>query len=114
RSGPILFMIDYQIDSADVPKFLELMTDRRRIRIRDGARQWSILRDLEHPRLWVESYHVPTWEDYVRHNLRRTVADAENTDALRRLHRGEGEPYVHRMIERQTVPSRDDLPWREM
>ncbi len=114
RSGPILVMIDYQIDHADIPKFLELMAARRRIRIRDGARQWAILRDLEHPSLWVESYHVPTWDDYVRHNLRRTVADAENTEALRRLHRGEGAPLVHRMIERQTVPTRDDLPWREL
>lgn len=114
RSGPILVMIDYRIDQSDVDSFLELMTARRQIRIRDGARQWAILRDLEQPDLWVESYHVPTWEDYVRHNLRRTKADAENTLALRALHRGAEGPVVHRMIERQTVPRHDDLPWRDM
>jgi MFS family permease len=113
RSGPVMVMVDYQIAQEDIPAFLRLMSERRRIRIRDGARQWALLRDLERPEIWVESYHVPTWVDYVRHNLRRTKADAENLQSLRALHRGEGPPHVHRMIERQTVPQVDDMPLRE-
>jgi MFS family permease len=113
RSGPIMVMIDYHIAQEDIPRFLGLMSERRRIRMRDGARQWSLLRDLEHPELWVESYHVPTWIDYVRHNMRRTKADADNIDQLRALHRGEGNPMVHRMIERQTVPLNDTTPLRD-
>src|SRR5690554_6165230 len=57
RSGPIMVMIDYVIAQEDVPRFLELMAERRKIRIRDGARQWVLLRDLEHPEVWTESYH---------------------------------------------------------
>ncbi|MET3927953.1 MFS transporter [Devosia sp. 2618] len=113
HSGPIMVMIDYQIDQVDIPRFLALMADRRRIRIRDGARQWGLLRDLEKPGIWVETYHVPTWIDYVRHNLRRTKADADNTEQLRALHRGDGPPLVHRMIERQTVPLDDDTPLKD-
>lgn len=113
RSGPIMVMIDYIIAQEDIPRFLALMADRRHIRIRDGARQWALLRDLEHPETWTESYHVPTWIDYLRHNLRRTKADAENVELIRALHRGENPPVVRRMIERQTVPLRDDTPLRE-
>ena len=113
RSGPIMVMIDYVIAQEDIPRFLELMAERRKIRIRDGARQWGLLRDLEHPETWTESYHVPTWVDYLRHNLRRTKADAENIELIRALHRGEEMPKVRRMIERQTVPLRDDTPLRE-
>lgn len=113
RSGPIMVMIDYVIAQEDIPRFLELMAERRKIRIRDGARQWSLLRDLEHPETWTESYHVPTWVDYLRHNLRRTKADAENIELIRALHRGDEMPKVRRMIERQTVPLRDDTPLRE-
>ncbi len=113
RSGPIMVMIDYDIVQDDIPRFLALMADRRQIRIRDGARQWALLRDLERPEIWTESYHVPTWIDYLRHNLRRTKADAENIELIRALHRGEGMPVVRRMIERQTVPLRDDTPLRE-
>jgi MFS family permease len=113
RSGPIMIMVDYEIAQEDIPRFLALMGERRRIRIRDGARQWGLLRDLEKPHIWVESYHVPTWVDYVRHNLRRTKADADNIEQLRAMHRGQGMPIVHRMIERQTVPLDDTTPLRD-
>ncbi|MDS1139573.1 MFS transporter [Pusillimonas sp. SM2304] len=113
RSGPILVMVDYEIAQQDVNTFLNLMAQRRRIRLRDGARQWSLLRDLENPRIWSESYHVPTWVEYVRHHQRRTQADAEVFDQLLALHRGQRPPHVHRMIERQTVPIRDDMPLKQ-
>jgi predicted MFS family arabinose efflux permease len=104
RSGPIVSMVDYVIADEDMEEFLALMSRRRRVRIRDGARQWSLMRDLEHPEIWTESYHTATWADYVRHNQRRTQADAEIWDAIRVLHRGEEGPRVHRLIERQTIP----------
>jgi MFS family permease len=110
RSGPIMVMVDYEIAQQDVPAFLSVMADRRRIRIRDGARQWALLRDLENPDIWTETYHVPTWVEYIRHNQRRTQADAEVSDRLLALHRGQDRPRVHRMIERQTIDIHDDTP----
>jgi MFS family permease len=110
RSGPIMVMIDWEISPARTDEFLVLMADRRVIRRRDGARQWVLLRDLENPDIWVESYHVATWVEYLRHNQRRTQADSVNGDRLLALHRGPERPRVHRMIERGTVPLRDDLP----
>jgi MFS family permease len=112
QSGPIMVMVDYEIDEADVPRFLELMAIRRRIRIRDGAGHWALLRDLENPDLWSESYHVPTWVEYIRHNERRTEADIQNIEEIRKLHRGEGPLHVHRMIERHSVSVRDAIPRR--
>ena len=113
RSGPIMIMVDYEIAQKDLPAFLSAMVERRRIRIRDGARQWVLLRDLENPEMWTESYHVPTWVEYIRHNQRRTQADAEVTQRLTELHKGAERPRVHRMIERQTVPLDDDLPLKD-
>lgn len=110
RSGPILVMIDWEIPPANTDAFLALMADRRRIRLRDGVGQWALLRDLETPDIWVESYHVPTWVEYIRHNQRRTQADSQNWDRLMELHRGPEPPRIHRMIERETVPLHDDLP----
>jgi predicted MFS family arabinose efflux permease len=113
RSGPIMVMVDYVIAQEDIPAFLAAMVERRRIRIRDGARQWVLLRDLESPEMWTESYHVPTWVEYIRHNQRRTQADADVTRRLMELHKGAEPPRVHRMIERQTVPLDDDLPLKD-
>ncbi|WFU12031.1 MFS transporter (plasmid) [Rhizobium sp. CB3090] len=109
RSGPIVILVDYQIGDQDLPEFLKLMAQRRRIRIRDGARNWALMRDLENPGIWTETYHTPTWVEYIRHNQRRTQADAENMDRLRALHGGSDPPYVHRMIERQAIPPSDDV-----
>lgn len=104
HSGPIMIMIDYTIAEEDLPTFLSVMTHRRRIRLRDGARQWTLLRDLEKPEQWTECYHMPTWVEYLRHNHRRTQADVEIFKVLDSLNRSSGPPRVHRMIERQTVP----------
>ena len=110
RSGPIMIMVDYEIAQEDVQEFLATMTLRRRIRIRDGAQQWALLRDLENPDIWTETYHVPTWVEYIRHNQRRTQSDAEVTEKLLALHKGPTPLRVHRMIERQTVTPLDDMP----
>ena len=100
RSGPIVITIEYVIRPKDVPEFLAAMSDRRRVRRRDGARSWTLMRDLEDPRLWFESYKSPTWLDYVRTNQRTTRADAEISDRIRSFHSGSEPPRVHRMIER--------------
>jgi len=105
RSGPIAIMIEFIIREDDVPEFLALMTERGRIRRRDGARNWVIARDLEHPDVWLETYHTPTWLDYVRHNTRITQADAAITERIRELHAGEDRPRVRRWIERPTRAS---------
>ena len=40
-------------------EFLKVMAERSRIRRRDGARRWSLLRDLSDPQIWIERYHNP-------------------------------------------------------
>jgi hypothetical protein len=102
RSGPVVITIEYRIDEDDVLEFLAAMSDRKRIRRRDGARHWSLLRDLSEPGLWIERYDNPTWLDYVRQNQRMTEEDSLVWDRIRNLHRGPDRPRVRRMIERQT------------
>ncbi|MNI33135.1 enterobactin exporter EntS [compost metagenome] len=104
RSGPIIVSIAYRIREEDIDAFLALMDERRRIRRRDGARQWRLMRNLAEPDIWVEKYQTPTWLDYVRHNQRITHADAAVSEGIRALHQGPDRPVVHRMIERTTAP----------
>lgn len=114
RSGPIVVTIEYKVAESRILEFLTIMSERRRIRVRDGARHWTLLRDLGDPELWMERYHVATWLDYIRHNQRRTHADADNAA---RLHAMLIEPArVHRMIERQTgsLPFTRTMDAREM
>ena len=111
RSGPIVISIEYVIREENLHDFLDVMVERRRIRRRDGARHWTLKRDLENPEIWVESYHTPTWHEYIRHNLRMTHADAVVRDKLLAMHSGAEPPKVRRMIERPTdwAASQDQL-----
>ncbi|RUU14051.1 MFS transporter [Mesorhizobium sp. USDA-HM6] len=103
RSGPIAIMIECIIREEDVPEFLATMAERGRIRRRDGARNWTLARDLENPGIWIEHYHTPTWVEYIRHNRRATHADAVVGERIRALHSGENPPRVRRLIERPTT-----------
>lgn len=109
RSGPVKIMIEYVIQQKDAEAFIRLMAERRRIRKRDGARHWSLMRDMEHPDNWIESYHLPTWLEYVRYNQRMTHEDAIVGEQIRKLHAGKEPPRVHRMIERPTGQRAWDL-----
>jgi len=102
RSGPVVVTVEYIIRPEDVMEFLAAMAERRRIRRRDGALGWRLLRDLADPQLWIERYETPTWLDYIRLNNRLTHDDAIIPARLRALHRGSDGPRVRRMIERQT------------
>ncbi len=104
RTGPVVVTIGYVIRETDVTEFLGTMVEWRRVRRRDGARSWRLLRDLADPELWIERYETPTWLDYVRHNSRMTHHDATLSERVRALHRGADGPTVRRMIERQCAP----------
>jgi hypothetical protein len=100
RTGPVVITIEYVIRKEDEMRFLVAMSERRRIRRRDGALNWRLLRDLSDPELWIERYETPTWLDYLRLNSRMTRNDAVVPESLRALHRGPDAPRVRRMIER--------------
>lgn len=106
RTGPVVVTVQYNIREEDILEFLKAMAERRRIRRRDGARNWTLLRDLADPQIWIERFKTPTWLDYIRHNNRMTHDDAIVPERLRALHIGPGGPIIRRMIERQT----DALP----
>ncbi len=101
RSGPVVITIEYRIREPDVLAFLRAMVERRRTRLRDGARRWSLLRDLSDPEIWIERFHFPTWLDYQQHSHRRTRDDAATAERIRALHAGPDRPVVRRRIERE-------------
>src|SRR5512138_418362 len=113
RSGPIVITVEYLIREEDIPEFLRQMSERRRIRRRDGARNWRLMRDLSDPRLWIERYETPTWLDYIRHNSRMTQHDAIVPQRLRELHCGSEGPRVRRLIERESVAAPAEVEARD-
>lgn len=111
RTGPVIITIEYRIAERDIVAFLCVMAERKVIRRRNGARRWSLLRDLADPELWIERYHSPTWTEYLRHNGRFTEDDALINERVSALHMGSDRPLVRRLLERQTgFPPAASLP----
>ena len=98
QSGPVHISVEYEIADEAIREFVAAMAERQRIRRRDGAHHWTLMRDLENPRIWVETFEMPTWADYVRLHMRATQADAALVDRIRAFHAGAEPPRVRRMV----------------
>jgi hypothetical protein len=58
----------------------------RRSRLRTGATDWGLYKDGQNPRLFIELFTVPSWEEHLRqHEERQTGTDLEYHDAAAAL-----------------------------
>ena len=100
RSGPIVVDIDYCVDPEQAREFYKVMLKLQRARLRNGAFNWSLSRDIADPRAWIERFHCPTWGDYLRQRSRFTQADHALQRQADSFHTPDGGPRVHRRLER--------------
>ena len=100
QSGPVVVTVEYRVDPADAIAFQSAMMERRRILRRDGARDWSLLQDVERPDCWIERFRSPTWMAHIRQHHRTTIADREVDAQVRTFHRDSEPPRVRHLLER--------------
>lgn len=76
--GQVLVSITYWIDPQDEGDFLSCMGPVRRIRLRTGALDWTLLKDGEVERRFVEQFSVRSWDDHrIQHRVRLVASDQE-------------------------------------
>ncbi len=104
RSGPVIIEIDYEVEPERARAFYDVMRRMQRARLRRGAFNWTLSRDIADPARWTERYQCPTWADYLRQRSRYTQADRDlqaEADAFHSGARGGGGALrVRRMLER--------------
>jgi predicted MFS family arabinose efflux permease len=100
RSGPIIIEIDYEVAPEQARAFYDVMRRMQRARLRRGAFNWTLSRDIGDPARWTERYQCPTWADYLRQRSRYTQADRDLQTEADAFHSGAGEVRVRRMLER--------------
>jgi predicted MFS family arabinose efflux permease len=80
-SGLVLVRTTYTIAAAREQQFLRAMADLRRSRLRTGATDWGLYQDGQNPRLFIELFAVPSWEEHLRqHRERLTGTDLQYHD----------------------------------
>ena len=81
-AAPVVISIQYEVEPAQQPDFLDAMQDMRRSRLRSGAIRWELYRVGEDHRRFVEQFEVATWDEHRRqHDGRLTAEDKAIEDA---------------------------------
>lgn len=98
HDGPVMIIVEYEIDPSDAERFVAAMEQLGRVRRRDGAYRWELYAELERTGCYVETFVVESWSEHLRQHGRLTVADLELTRLTRSFHRGEQPPAVRHML----------------
>ena len=92
--GPVVVLIDYDVDPADQPAFREAARALTRLRLRDGALRAGVFTDISQPRRISELFYVATWGEHERQHHRFTRDDQAVEGEVRRFHQGPEPPRV--------------------
>jgi hypothetical protein len=77
----VLVQTTYTISPEREQPFLQAMIELRRSRLRTGATDWGLYQDGRNPRLFIEVFSVPSWEEHLRqHDERQTGTDLQYHD----------------------------------
>jgi hypothetical protein len=80
-TGPVLVRITYTIAADQEQQFRQAMARLRQSRLRTGALDWALYQDAKNPRLFIEQFSVPSWEEHLRqHQERQTATDLHYHD----------------------------------
>jgi MFS family permease len=85
-NGLVLVRTTYTIAAEREQQFLHAMANLRLSRRRTGATDWGLYQDGQNPRLFIELFGVPSWEEHLRqHRERQTGTDLQYHDAAAAL-----------------------------
>src|SRR6202166_5096660 len=90
--GPVVVHTVYTVEADKEEAFMRAMALVRLSRLRTGATQSGLFRDGETPRLFVELYAVPSWEEHLRqHSERLTRTDQQYEEEAQAYTAGPGD-----------------------
>ena len=99
--GPAVTLVEYRIDPNTAEEFLQTMKEMRRIRQRDGAIRWNLLRDTADPQRYIETFVTESWADHLRQHERVTAEDREVEQRAQAFNLGPQPPKITHLIAEQ-------------
>ena len=96
--GHVMTSVEYFIDPARTEEFRALMQQSRSSRLRHGALQWELLRDVSTPGRFVEQIVDASWTEHLRRFERVTASDAALRDRKLAFHIGERPVVITRTV----------------
>src|SRR6266566_902757 len=101
NEGPAITSIEYKIDPKTAEAFLQAMKEMKRIRLRDGAIRWNLLRDSADPERYLEIFVTESWGEHLRQHERITAEDRKVEQRVQAFHVGARPPRITHLIAEQ-------------
>jgi predicted MFS family arabinose efflux permease/quinol monooxygenase YgiN len=98
EEGPVVVTITYQIDPSRHAEFLAAMREVRRLRLRNGALRWDLLRDPNDAARFIEMFADESWLSHLRLHQRPTQADREAEARAWAFHTGDRPPEIRHYL----------------
>lgn len=92
--GPVMVVVEYQIDLEQAAEFREALEKLRIFRYQNGVVQWGFFVDIADPHIYKEVYFEESWGAHLRHHERVTSFETQVASKAYSFHRGEGMPKV--------------------
>ena len=102
-TGRIEVTIEYLIDPARSDDFRTVMHESRRSRLRQGALEWELLRDVNQPGRFLERIVDESWTEHLRRFDRVTASDVALRERKLAFHISDGPPLVTRCVVEELV-----------
>ena len=97
-AGRMVVTIEYLIEPTRADDFVRVMRMSRRSRLRQGALEWELLRDVNQPGRFVEQIVDESWTEHLRRFDRVTASDVALRERKLAFHIGDGPPVVTRCV----------------
>jgi len=98
NEGPAITSIEYEIDPKTGEEFLQAMKEMKRIRQRDGAIRWNLLRVSADPERYLEIFVTESWGEHLRQHERITAEDRKAEQRAQAFHVGARPPKITHFI----------------
>jgi len=96
--SPVMIMIEYNIESSDVGKFLSLMCHLGQARRQYGAYGWEVLQQSDKADIFIECFFDVSWVDHLRHRERLAGKDHALEQQVHNLHKGDTPPTIKHFL----------------
>ncbi len=105
--GPVLVIVEYDIEPEYRDPFLNALRKLARERLRDGAHDWGVFEDPAHPGRFVETFQTDSWLEHLRGHVRVTRSDLALQTTVNHFLRNGAPKITHLIAADATTPRKD-------
>ncbi|MEO0910184.1 MAG: MFS transporter, partial [Pseudomonadota bacterium] len=95
---PAMVTIEYEVETSKADAFLEALKEFAEERMRDGAIRWDVHESVENPGTWIETFHLPSWQEHLEQHNRLTANDADQHAKLQAFDKRTSGPVVRHYV----------------